>query len=56
MKKNEYKCEACGKIYTKGWSDKKMEEEAKRLWSPILLKDTVIICDDCFKRGIVKFN
>lgn len=49
MKKNEYKCARCKQIYRKGWSDKKMDDEAKRLWTKDELKDTVIICDDCFQ-------
>jgi hypothetical protein len=30
MKKNEYKCGNCGKIYQYGWSDKEASEEAER--------------------------
>lgn len=56
MKKTEFKCEACGKIYEKGRSDEEVIEETKRLWDKSLLENTSIICDDCFKKGIGKFN
>ena len=56
MKNNEYKCGACGRIYKKGWSDDKANEEAKELWGDRLGDNPAIICDDCFQKGIKKIN
>ena len=53
MKTNEYKCEACGKIYEKGLSDKDANKEAKKIWgvdNASKDKNMAIICDDCFKK------
>ena len=51
MKKNEYKCEACGEIYEKGWTDEEAMEEADSIWGNELGDDPAIICDDCFQKG-----
>ena len=49
LNKNEYKCECCGKIYEKGWSDEEALEESLALWGELDEDNLAIVCDDCFK-------
>ena len=49
MKKNEYKCDMCGKIYKKGWSEEKALKERDELWNNPN-EDWAIVCDDCFNK------
>lgn len=50
MKKNEYKCSACGGIFGKGWTDEEAEKEIKDIWGEIPKQERAVICDDCFHR------
>ena len=54
MKRNEYKCDACGEINIKGWTDEEAEQEAKDIWGNI--ENRAIICDDCFQKGFKKIS
>jgi len=57
MKKDEYKCEACGEVYNKGWSDEESDKEADAIWTKEeRATPQSIICDYCFQRGIKKFR
>lgn len=57
MKKYKtYICDACRKEFDSDWSDEEAMKEANELWGDLLGKDPAIICDDCFQKGIVKFN
>ena len=52
MKKNEYRCDNCNKVYQKGWSNVEAEKEAEDIFgkAPIdWVSGIAIICDDCFK-------
>jgi len=49
MNKKEYKCKACGKVFTTTWSDEESKEEMKELWGDLPQEEQVIVCDDCFK-------
>ena len=50
MKKNEYKCGACGGVFEKGWSDEEAQAEADAAFSQESLgSDPAIVCDDCYK-------
>jgi rubredoxin len=44
----EYRCEACGGVYTHGWSDEDARAEAEALWGG-MPEDAAVVCDDCFK-------
>jgi hypothetical protein len=50
LKKNEYRCAGCHKVYEKGWSDEEAAEEWNRDFpgQPID-KDTSLICDICYE-------
>ena len=50
MKDTEYKCDSCGNIYEKGWSDEEAEKEQLEVFGYIPLEERAIICDDCFNR------
>ncbi|MEK6882893.1 MAG: hypothetical protein AABY22_24935 [Nanoarchaeota archaeon] len=49
MKKNEFKCDKCEKIYQYGWTKKEALKEMRELWGEILEKNRVLICDDCWQ-------
>jgi hypothetical protein len=49
-----YTCAACGETYEKEWSDEEARDEAEAIWGAEELEDVVVICDDCFKRGMAK--
>ena len=49
MKDNEYKCQLCGGIFEKVWSNEEAENEMKELWGELKEEERVVICDDCFK-------
>ena len=52
IKKNEFICDVCKKIYIKAWSDKEALREAKAIWQDEIIDTQVAtICDDCFQRG-----
>jgi len=48
LKKNEFKCDRCGGIFEKGWSDEEADKEAKQ-WGKLSDKEKSTICDDCYK-------
>lgn len=54
LKPNEYRCDACGVINEKGWSDEDAEKESKELWGTLALEDRAVICDDCFNNRTPK--
>ncbi len=47
-----YKCEICGGIYERGWTEEEATEEAKKHgWDVGEDPDSyVIVCDDCYKK------
>lgn len=51
MKNNEYKCENCGNVYEKGWSDDEAKKEAELYFGkhPDNWNDRqAVVCDDCY--------
>lgn len=49
MEDNEYRCEKCGNIYEKWWSDDEADNEALKLHGKTHNSaEMAIICDDCF--------
>lgn len=55
LKENEFKCDACGDICVKTWTDEEANEEADALWSKEeRLGPQAVICGDCFQRGMDK--
>ena len=57
LKKNEFKCEICGEVYEKAWSDEEAMEEATNIWDKKDLDSGMaIICDNCFDRGYKKIG
>ena len=48
MEVTEYKCDRCGGVFEKGWSDEDAEAEASEVFSEEALKDRAIVCDDCY--------
>lgn len=49
MKKNEYKCSRCGKIYEKTWSDEEALSESRELFGELPEDCLEVVCDYCFK-------
>lgn len=55
IKKNEFRCEACGEIYGKAWSDEEANKEADAIWTKEeRATPQAVICDDCFQKGMNK--
>lgn len=46
MNNNEYRCEACGGVFIKGWSDEEAEEEYVTSFDD---QDRAMVCADCYK-------
>ena len=52
LKKNEYQCAMCRKIYTKGWSDEEARRECEAVWGSQpedIPGGFNQVCDDCWK-------
>jgi hypothetical protein len=45
--KDEYRCEGCGGVFKKGWSDEEALAELKEVWGDIPVSECGVICDDC---------
>jgi hypothetical protein len=48
MSKKEFKCEMCGGVFEKGWSDADAIEEAVN--NGVAEEPCGVVCDDCFKK------
>ena len=48
MESNEYKCDRCGEVFSKTWSDEDAEVEAVEIFGEEALKDRAVVCDDCY--------
>lgn len=50
MKDNEYKCDMCGGVFEKSWSDKEAAKELEDVWGGKFEPDDCgVVCDDCYK-------
>jgi len=49
MKEREFKCELCGGVFEKEWSDEEAKEEYERNFKEYKNEPTAIICDDCYR-------
>lgn len=47
---NEYRCDACGGVYEKGWSEEEAIAECQAYFPGTSPKDCGILCDDCHLR------
>ena len=45
---DEYKCSACGGIFTKGWSDEEALSEKDIIFNNISTDECAMVCEDCF--------
>lgn len=50
LKPNEYRCDHCGGVYEKIWSDEEAMAESKENFGDIPADDLAIICDDCYNK------
>lgn len=56
MKKNEYKCDGCGGVFEKDWSEEEaLKEKEENGWGDMDISAMAQVCDDCYKK-IIKFN
>ena len=54
-KGDECKCEACGETFYVAWSTKEARQEQKdNGWGDLSDSDTMIVCDDCYKKIMVR--
>lgn len=58
MKKNEYRCEMCGGIFEKGWTDEEALEEYKNIFGEeaTIANDNYVVCDDCYHLVVSKLH
>jgi hypothetical protein len=48
---NEYRCDECGGVFEKGWSDEEAHEEERAIFGrEIPVERRACVCDDCFNR------
>lgn len=52
----KYQCAACGKEFVSPWTEEEALAEAKQLWGDVPKEQMVVICDDCFAKGITKIH
>ena len=51
MKPEEFKCEECGGIFEKGWTDNEARlEQIENEFGNIPNNQLAVICDDCYKK------
>ena len=55
---NIFHCEACHKTFPRAWTEEESQEEYKKLWPDAFKanEETAVVCDDCFKKGMVKLQ
>ena len=46
---NQYRCDCCGMIYEKGWTDEEAAAETKEVFGVEHGDDDAVVCDTCFK-------
>lgn len=51
MKANEFKCEECGGVWEKGWTDEEAAEEAQNAFG---ITTGATVCDDCYNKIMYK--
>ena len=50
VKENEFKCELCGNVYDKGWSDEEAKQEYFDNFDDTNIDDCGMVCDDCYNK------
>jgi hypothetical protein len=50
MNANEYKCQACGGVFEKGWSDEEAAAELGETFPDFAPIDCGLVCDDCWQK------
>lgn len=50
MNANEFRCEACGEVFPKAWSDEEAEAECAENFPGLPESERAVVCDDCFKK------
>jgi hypothetical protein len=49
MKKDEYECAMCKKVFKKGLTDADAEKEFETTFPNTKKEDCELVCDDCYK-------
>jgi hypothetical protein len=49
LKKDEFRCAMCNKVFTKGVSDEEAFDKFHEEFPDIPIEDTDLICDDCYR-------
>ncbi len=52
LRPDEFRCEMCGRIFPKGWSEEEAAAEMARNFNEEPKDDDAILCDDCYKRAV----
>ncbi len=51
MNTNQYICAECDQVFTSDWEDSDAILEFEKLYPGKDIKESIVICDDCFKGG-----
>jgi hypothetical protein len=49
LARNEYRCDACGGIYSHGWTEEEARAEQAATFPWLQPEDATIVCDDCYR-------
>lgn len=50
MTPDEYRCEACGEVFQKGWTDEEAKAEQKEQFGDLTPENIAVVCDECYKK------
>jgi rubredoxin len=53
MSEEEYKCEICGQIFTKGRPEGEAKAEHQQLFPDVAIEDCGLVCDTCWNTRVV---
>lgn len=48
LEENQYRCNHCGEVFNKGWSEEEAMAEHKENWGDYPIELCRVICDDCY--------
>lgn len=55
IERPSYTCEGCGRTFQKSVTDEEAAAEAAAIFTPQLLADKALVCDDCFRSTMSNF-
>jgi len=59
LKSDEFKCKECGGVFEEKWTEQKALAEYRKIFGKLpdaLYKDKTELCDDCYKKLMIKIR